>query len=134
MSTLPAFGLSTTLNMPHAEAIERVQTALAAQGFGVLTTIDVKATMQKKLGVETRPYVILGACNPPLAHQALEADPTVGLLLPCNVIVFEGDTPGESIVSVIDPMTMVQLSDNPVLADVAAQARARLEQVVAALG
>ncbi len=133
MSTLPSFGMTTTLSVPYAEAIERVREALAVQGFGVLTTIDVKATMQNKLDIETRPYVILGACNPPLAHRALDADPAVGLLLPCNVIVFEGDTPTESVVSVIDPMTMVTLSDNPVLAEVATQARARLEQVVASL-
>ena len=133
MSDLPAFGLTTTLSVPYAEAIERVQAALAEQGFGVLTTIDVKATLQKKLGVETRPYVILGACNPPLAHRALEADPSVGLLLPCNVIVFEGEVPGESVVSVIDPLTMVKLSDNPALAEVATQARTRLEKVVATL-
>lgn len=133
MSTLPALGMTTTLSVPYAEAIERVREALAAQGFGVLTTIDVKDTMQKKLNVQTRPYVILGACNPPLAHRALEADPSAGLLLPCNVIVFEGDTPEESVVSIIDPMTMVTLSDNPVLAEVATQARARLEQVVASL-
>lgn len=127
------YGFGTTLNVGYDEAIERVTAALKEQGFGVLTEIDVKATLKKKLDADFRRYVILGACNPPLAHRALQADPMIGLLLPCNVIVYEGDTPDESIVSIIDPLVMVQVSDDSALAAVANEAEARLQKVIAAL-
>ncbi|MCB0112598.1 MAG: DUF302 domain-containing protein, partial [Caldilineaceae bacterium] len=100
-------------------------------GFGVLTEIDVKATMKKKLDADFQKYVILGACNPPLAHRALSTQLEIGLLLPCNVIVYEED--GGSVVSIVDPMMMMQMADAQALSAVAAEARAKLERVHAAL-
>jgi uncharacterized protein (DUF302 family) len=132
MANVP-YGFGTTLNVPYEEAVEKVTTALKTQGFGVLTQIDVQATLKQKLNVDHRRYVILGACNPPLAHRALQAEPGVGLLLPCNVIVYEGDKDGESVVSIVDPLVMMQVSDNPELAAVATQAEEKLKKVVAAL-
>jgi uncharacterized protein (DUF302 family) len=132
MANVP-YGFGTTLNVPYEEAVEKVTAALKMQGFGVLTQIDVQATLKQKLNVDHRRYVILGACNPPLAHRALQAEPGVGLLLPCNVIVYEGDQAGESVVSIIDPLVMMQVSDNPELAAVATQAGDKLKKVVAAL-
>lgn len=127
------YGFGTTLDLPYEEAIARVTAALKDQGFGVLTEIDVKATLKQKLDVDHRRYVILGACNPPLAHRALQAEPDIGLLLPCNVIVYEGDQAGQSVVSIVDPMVMVQMSENTALADVAAEAQQRLKNVIDAL-
>jgi uncharacterized protein (DUF302 family) len=127
------YGFGTVLDLPYEEAIARVTAALKDQGFGVLTEIDVKATLKQKLDVDHRRYVILGACNPPLAHRALQAEPDIGLLLPCNVIVYEGDQAGQSVVSIVDPMVMVQMSDNTTLADVAAEAQQRLKNVIDAL-
>ncbi len=134
MSDQPSYGFGTTLNLPVEAAIERITAALAGQGFGILTRIDVQDTLKKKLDVDTRPYVILGACNPPLAHRAMTAEPGIGLLLPCNVIVYEGASPDESVVSIADPLAMMQMSDNPALAGVASEAQARLKQALAALG
>jgi len=133
MNEYVKYGFGVTIPLDYAGAIERVTAALKEQGFGVLTEIDVKATLKKKLDVETRPYVILGACNPPLAYRALQAEPSVGLLLPCNVIVREGDHPGESVVSILDPLTMVRLSDNAALAEVAQEAHRRLRIVIESL-
>lgn len=114
---------------------ERVTQELRAEGFGVLTRIDVKSTFKEKLGEDFRPYVILGACNPPLAHRALSSNPDIGLLLPCNVVIEER---GEgSLVSIINPEAMIrigELSTDGVMCDVASDARARLERVAAALG
>jgi uncharacterized protein (DUF302 family) len=108
----------------HA-AIDRITNALKAEGFGVLTSIDVAATMKAKLGVDFRPYVILGACNPQLAHRALTADLAVGLLLPCNVTVFEGQ-PGETIVQVVKPQAMLGIAEGPQLKPIAQEADERL--------
>jgi uncharacterized protein (DUF302 family) len=123
--------LRVRLDAPYEEAMERVTAALKAEGFGVLTEIDVKATIKKKLDAEFRKYAILGACNPPLAHRALSTELEIGLLLPCNVIVYEED--GGSVVSIVDPISMLGVVDSPALKPVADEARARLERVAAAL-
>ncbi len=120
-------GFQSTLNLPYESALEKVTDALKAEGFGILTSIDVKETMKKKLDVDFRKYTILGACNPPLAHKALTARPDVGLLLPCNVIVYEeGDT---TVVNIIDPISMTNFIDDQSLVAVANEARQRLKRV-----
>ena len=126
------YGLKTTLDIPYETAIEQATAALKAEGFGVLTEIDVKATLKKKLDVDFRPYIILGACNPNLAHQALQTELDLGLLLPCNVIVYENDE-GQSVVSIIDPIMMMGVIENEALSLVANEAKARLQRVIAAL-
>jgi uncharacterized protein (DUF302 family) len=122
------YTLNETTSAPFAEAVERVRGELAAEGFGVLCDIDVRATLQTKIGVEIEPYVILGACNPPLAHQALEAEPELGVLLPCNVVVYERD--GKTHIAAIDPERMLSIVDNDDLAPVAAEVRRRLARIV----
>ncbi len=124
------YGFGRRLGVPYDQAVERVKTALKSQGFGVLAEIDVRKTMKEKLDVDFRPYVILGACNPPLAHQALSAERDIGLLLPCNVIVYAGDEPEESIVAVMDPVAALELSGNDAVGPLAAQVRAKLERVL----
>ena len=125
-------GLHITLNTPYEKAIEKVTAALKTEGFGVLTEIDVRATLKKKLDVDFRRYVILGACNPPFAHQALQAELDIGLLLPCNVVVYEIE-PGQSHVGIMNPLTMVNVIDNESLEAVAVGAREKLDRVIAAL-
>jgi uncharacterized protein (DUF302 family) len=124
--------LRVRLEIPYEQAMEKVTAALKAEGFGVLTEIDVKATMKKKLDADFRKYAILGACNPPLAHRALSSELEIGLLLPCNVIVYEEE--GGSVVSIVDPISMLGVVDSPELAPVADEAQARLERVAKALG
>jgi uncharacterized protein (DUF302 family) len=126
------YAYRTKLDLPYEQAVEKVTEALKGEGFGVLTQIDVKATMKKKLDADFRKYLILGACNPPLAHQALEAELEIGLLLPCNVIVYEED--GGSVVSIVDPISMLGVVENPNLDPVAREARARLQRVIEAVG
>ena len=124
-------GFECKLNLPYEQVLEKVTDALKVEGFGVLTSIDVKDTMKKKLDVDFRKYSILGACNPPLAHKSLSARPDVGLLLPCNVIVYEeGDG---TMINIIDPLSMGQLIQDPMLDEVAEQARQRLQRVAEAL-
>jgi uncharacterized protein (DUF302 family) len=125
-------GLNITLKTDYTTTLTRVTEALKAEGFGVLTEIDVKETMKKKLGVDFTPYKILGACNPPLAHRALTIAPEVGLLLPCNVIVRQIED-GITEVSLIDPLGMMAMINNSELEAVAQEARAKLERVAASL-
>src|SRR5579859_6886444 len=130
MDTTYGFGIS--LPVPYEEAIPRVKEALKAEGFGVLTEIDVRRTLREKLGVEKEPYIILGACNPPLAHRALEQELDIGLLLPCNVVVrAEGNG---SRVDVADPQVMLGIVGNEELNAVAEEAKKRLLRAVASLG
>ena len=129
----PTYGMSVVVKLPYESTVERVRDALAAEGFGVLTEIDVRATLEKKLGVEFRPYVILGACNPPLAHRALMAERNIGLLLPCNVIVYAGDRRDESIVAAVDPEVSLSRVGNVALRPLAADVKARLRRVVEAV-
>ena len=129
----PVYGLTRTLSgVTYADAVPAVKEALATEGFGVLTEIDVKATMKKKLDLDFANYVILGACNPPLAHQALSAEPAIGLLLPCNVVVTE-DASGNAVVSAIDPFRMFQVVKRKDLESVAKDVGQRLRKVLAAL-
>jgi uncharacterized protein (DUF302 family) len=126
-----AYGFGVTLDIYYEEALPLVKEALKAEGFGVLTEIDVKQALKEKLGVAIAPYVILGACNPRLAHRALTTDPDIGLLLPCNVVVCaEGD---RTQVEVADPVAMLGIVGNPALDAIAAEAKQRLQRVVAAL-
>ncbi len=124
---MPNYSFSTTTPGPLDAAKERVVTALAEQGFGVLTEINVAATMKKKLDVDVDPYVILGACNPPLAHQALTAEPSIGVLLPCNVVL--RSTGDDVTVEFMDPEAVLTLVDREGVADIAAEVRGRLEAV-----
>ena len=122
------YTLSATTERSFAEAVERVRDELKAEGFGVLCEIDVQATLKEKLGVEGEPYLILGACNPPLAHRALTAEPDLGTLLPCNVVVYERD--GATHISAVDAERMLSLVGNDAPAPVAAEVRSRLAAVV----
>ena len=122
------YTLTETTQRTYREAVERVRAELKTQGFGVLCEIDVQATMREKLGVEGEPYLILGACNPPLAHQALQAELDLGVLLPCNVVVYRRG--GETHISAVDPERMLSIVDNPELAPVAAEVKGRLRAVV----
>jgi len=125
------YGFSKTTDYSFEEAIQKVTDELKKEGFGVLTTIDVKDTLKKKLDVDFKKYTILGACNPPLAHQALQAEEELGLLLPCNVIVYEKE--GKSVVSVFDPIVMAHIIDNPVMKSVAEEVKKKLEKVLQAV-
>jgi uncharacterized protein (DUF302 family) len=124
-----SYHFSKTVSVPFEEAITQVTAALKENGFGVLTTIDVKATLKSKLDVDFRPYTILGACNPKFAHQALQSEDKIGTMLPCNVIVQQGDD-GRVEVSAVDPMASMQAVENPALADIARQVQGMLKATI----
>jgi uncharacterized protein (DUF302 family) len=126
------YGFGTTLDASYEKALSLVKEALKAEGFGILTEIDIKQALKDKLGVEMAPYVILGACNPPLAHRALTTEPEIGLLLPCNVVVRADGQRAR--VEVADPVAMLGIVGNPQLDAIASEARQRLQCMVAALG
>jgi len=126
------YGLRVELPVDYEEAVERTTVALKAEGFGVLTTIDVKATLKQKLDVDFRRYVILGACNPPLAHKALSTELEIGLLLPCNVVVYE-DGPGRSVVAAMAPLPTMGVVGNETLAPVGEQADRKLRNALTSL-
>ena len=130
--SLPAlpYGFQVEIPASYEDAVALVREALARKGFGVLTEIDVRATLKKKLDVDFRPYVILGACNPPLAHQALTAEPAIGLLLPCNVVVHASDTPGKSVVAVLDPVAQLGATGHDDIRPIAEQVRALMQGVL----
>jgi uncharacterized protein (DUF302 family) len=130
---MSSYTLATTVPKPYAEAVAATRAALADQGFGVLTEIDLAATLAAKLGVEVPPQVILGACRPPLAHRAILADPSIAAVLPCNVVVRAVDD-ATSVVEAFDPDAMTRLADAPALAEVARDARERLTAALDALG
>jgi uncharacterized protein (DUF302 family) len=124
------YGISTPVELPYEAAVERVREELGREGFGVLTEIDVAATLKQKLEVDFRPYVILGACNPPLAHRALSAETEIGLLLPCNVVVYATDEAGRSVVAAMDPEAALALADNPQIVELAREVKERLQRVL----
>jgi uncharacterized protein (DUF302 family) len=124
-----SYTLSEKTTLPFDQAVGRVREELKNEGFGVLSKIDVQATLKEKLGVDGEPYTILGTCNPPLAHQALEAEPDIGVLLPCNVVVYQRD--GHTHISAVDAERMLSIVDNKELAPIAADVKRRLGDVVA---
>lgn len=125
------YGFSKTVNLPYDAAVEKTRTALQQEGFGVLCEIDIKEKLKEKLGVDFRNYVILGACNPPLAYKTLQQEIDIGLLLPCNVVVYETDDPGKSVVAAIDAKTMLSVvGSNATLEAIAGEVNERLQRVV----
>jgi uncharacterized protein (DUF302 family) len=126
------YGFRKQVDAPFEQAVEAVTAQLKEQGFGILTRIDVQEKFKEKLGIDFRKYVILGACNPANAHQALLAEEDIGLLLPCNVVVYEKD--GGSVVSIIKPTAAMQMVENPRLKDIAEAVEAKLAEIMAALG
>jgi uncharacterized protein (DUF302 family) len=128
MPTATGYTLTATTTAPFADAVERVRTELKNEGFGVLCEIDVQATLSEKLGIQQEPYTILGACNPPLAHQALASEPELGTLLPCNVVVYESND--QTHISAIDAERMLSVVGNDELAPIAAMVREKLAAVV----
>ena len=125
------YGFATDVPWSQAETIDRVTAALKDEGFGVLTTIDVQRTLKEKLQIDSRPYAILGACNPHLAHRALEAEPEIGLLLPCNVVVYESED--RTTVAAMDPEAALTLAGNPALGPIAQEARLRIQRAIGRL-
>ena len=125
------YGMATSTSLSPDEAEAQIRSALQEEGFGVLTEIDVAATLKEKVGVERGPYKILGACNPTLAARAIDTEEDIGLLLPCNVVVYESG--GRTVVAAMEPLTMVKLTSNPELKDIAQEARDRLDRALSAL-
>ncbi|MBE9532216.1 MAG: DUF302 domain-containing protein [Proteobacteria bacterium] len=126
------YAISKTLDCTYDEAVEKTRAELAKEGFGILTEIDVKATLKKKLDEDFRNYIILGACNPPFALRAFNLETEIGLFLPCNVIVYENDDKSV-VVSAVDPLAMMSMIDTPGLDELATEVRVVLERVIAAL-
>ncbi len=126
------YGFGKTVDLDFESALKKVGEELAKEGFGILTEIDVQATLKKKLNADMPPYRILGACNPPFAHRAISAEPTIGLLLPCNVVVRQDDA-GKVQVEFMDPEVMVQLVDRPEVQGIATEVRERLQRAFAAI-
>ena len=133
LAASPASCDRRTLAIPFDVALTRTREALAAEGFGVLSEIDISATLRKKLDVDFRPYTILGACNPPLAYRALTMESDIGVFLPCNVVVYQGDTPQQSIVAAVDPEVSLGGVGNTDLAPVAGEVKQKLQRVLAAI-
>ena len=133
MSETLSYGFKKTVEGTVEQAEARVREVLKGEGFGVLTEIDIRGAFKEKLGVDFRPYRILGACNPPLAHQALTEEVDIGLLLPCNVVVYEGDEPGTAVVAALDPVLQLGVAGRDDLGPLADDVRARLKRVVDAL-
>ena len=129
------YGFSKTVDLPYENAVEKARAALKAEGFGVLCEIDIKEKLKEKLGVDFRNYLILGACNPPLAYKTLQQEIDIGLLLPCNVVVYETDEAGKSVVAAIDAKTMLSVTgaNNATLNAVATEVNEKLQRVVAQL-
>ena len=125
-----AYGLKRTVSLPPVEAEARLRTELKEEGFGVLTEIDVKATFKAKLDVDFKPYRILGACNPRLAHQALTAEDDIGLLLPCNLVVYEGELEGTSVVAVLDPIAQLSMTGRSDIESLAREVATMLASVL----
>jgi uncharacterized protein (DUF302 family) len=125
------YGFSKTVDMSYEQVIEKVTTELKKEGFGVLTSIDVKETLKQKINVDFKKYAILGACNPPIAHKALQEEEEIGLLLPCNVIVYEKD--GKTRVSIFDPMVMTWIMENDDIKPIASEVQERLQRVLKAI-
>ncbi|MFP4530745.1 MAG: DUF302 domain-containing protein [Halodesulfurarchaeum sp.] len=126
------YTLQTTVDAPFEEILDAVTTQLGDEGFGVLSDIDVQATFEKKLDVERGKYRILGTCNPPLAHEGISAEPDLGALLPCNVVIYETDD-GGVVVGAADPETLLEVTGNPELDPIASEVKARLERVITAV-
>ena len=125
------YGFSKTVDMSYEQAIEKVTAELKKEGFGVLTFIDVKETLKQKINVDFKKYAILGACNPPIAHKALQEEEQLGLLLPCNVIVYEKE--GKTIVSIFDPMVMTWILENEQMKPIASEVQEKLQRVLTAV-
>ena len=128
-----AYGMAVHVADDYEKAVQRTRDALSAEGFGVLTEIDVAATMKKKLDVDFPPYIILGACNPPLAYKALQAETDIGILLPCNVVVREREDGRGSTIAAMDPEAAMQLTGNAAVAEVASEVKGRLTRVLESL-
>jgi uncharacterized protein (DUF302 family) len=125
------YGFSKTIDLTYEQALEKVTAELKKEGFGVLTTIDVKETLKQKINVDFKKYTILGACNPPIAHKALQIEEELGLLLPCNVIVYEKD--GKTRVSIFDPMVMTWIMENDQMKPIATEVQEKLQRVLKAI-
>jgi uncharacterized protein (DUF302 family) len=125
------YGFSKTVDMPYEQAIEKVTAELKKEGFGVLTSIDVKETLKQKINVDFKKYAILGACNPPIAHRALQEEEELGLLLPCNVVVYEKDE--KTRVSIFDPMVMTWIMENDQMKPIATEVQEKLQRVLKAI-